>query len=106
MSMIPPTIVGSLAGLPLAQTKGTESDRAIRESADKARETSAVERAESAAGIGATEEESAAGDRDADGRQVLVRQQFEREQSDDDADSPHRPKDPAGHSGTQLDLEV
>jgi hypothetical protein len=105
MSMIP-SLIGSLAGLPLAQTKGAEADRAIRESSDKAREVAADERAESAAGIGATEEESAAGDRDGDGRQVLVRFRKEAEpESDEEAKSPPRAKDPAHQSGTQLDLE-
>jgi hypothetical protein len=105
MSMIPPTLIGSLAGLPLAQTKGTEADRAVRESSDKAREVAADERAESAAGIGTTEEESAAGDRDGDGRQVLVRFQKETEPDPEEAKSPPRAKDPAHQSGTQLDLE-
>ena len=106
MSMIPSTSVGSLAGIPVAQAKGTETDRAIRETANKVREITSEKSAEDAAGIGTTEEESAAGERDGDGRQVLE-QRRARPKSDtvqpDSASS--RAKDPAGQSGTQLDLD-
>src|SRR6476620_8575431 len=106
MSMIPSSGAAGLAGIPIAQAKGTETDRAIRETANKAREVSSDKRAEDASGIGTTEEESAAGERDADGRQIL---ELRRARPKSDATPPDsaasRAKDPAGQSGTQLDLE-
>ena len=65
-------IVGSLAGTALAQ-KSAEVDKTQRDAADAARKTEATSRAESAEGIGQTEEESQAGERDADGRRLWER---------------------------------
>ena len=106
MVMIPSTLAGSLAGVPLAQTKGPETDRAARESSNRLREINADQQAEDAAGIGATEEESATDERDADGRQVLEIRR--RKQAEDEAarNRPPAGKDPSGFAGTQLDLEV
>lgn len=106
MSMIPSAGLGGLAGIPVAQAKGAEADRAIRETTNKAREVSSEKRAEDASGIGTTEEESAAGDRDADGRQILEQRRGPRKTDAGEPDpSDSRAKDPAGQSGTQLDLE-
>jgi hypothetical protein len=103
--MIPSNVVGSFAGIPIALAKGAESDRAVRESADKAREAAAEKRAADAAGIGVTEEESAAGERDADGRQVLEIRRLRREGEQEDEAATRPAKDPTGQSGTQLDLD-
>jgi len=65
-------IVGSLAGTALTQ-KAAEVDKTHRDAADAARQTDAAQRAESAEGIGQTEEESQAGERDADGRRMWER---------------------------------
>jgi hypothetical protein len=60
-------IVSSLAATPLAQ-KGPQADQVQRQAVDHARQAESQSRAEVAAGIGQTEEESEASERDADGR--------------------------------------
>jgi hypothetical protein len=59
--------VGSLAGTPLAK-KGPDADKVQRDTIDRSRHIESETRAEIAAGIGQTEEESEASERDADGR--------------------------------------
>ena len=99
-------IVGSLAGTALTQ-KAAEVDKIQRDAADVARQTDAAARAESAQGIGETEEESEASDRDADGRRLWERQQkkkpAEEEQTASTPPETHA-KDPEGISGGILDL--
>lgn len=100
-------IVGSLAGAALVQ-KAAEVDKTQRDTADAARQTEAEARAESAAGIGQTEEESQAGDRDADGRRLWERppkKNAEEEQASTLSPQPTAPaKDPSGLSGGTLDI--
>jgi len=62
-------IVGSAAGAPLSQTKGSETDSSTQASAAK-RQVDAAEKAEAASGIGTTEEDQQAGDRDANGQRM------------------------------------
>jgi hypothetical protein len=98
-------IVGSLAGTPLTQ-KAAEVDKTQRDAADAARQTDAAARAESAQGIGQTEEESEASERDADGRRLWERQQkkpAEQEAAASTSAETHA-KDPEGISGGILDL--
>ena len=102
-------IVGGLAGTPLTQ-RAAEVERAERESADQARETKADQRAEQSAGIGQTEEDSQAGERDADGRRPWEHPATKQPaNADAAADSvgeaaPYRAKDPTGERGSELDL--
>ena len=102
-------IVGSLAGTALSQ-KAAEVDKTQRDASDAARQTDAAARAESAEGIGQTEEESQAGERDADGRRMWERQvkkspEAEAEVASTDAIAPAaQAKDPEGISGGVLDL--
>jgi hypothetical protein len=108
MSMIPTTgIIGSLAATPLAQSKGADIDRAQHDTANQKRETTAAEKADMAAGIGRTEEDSQADDRDADGRrpwELPAKYADESSAADDAAASSHRGKDPTGERGQQLDI--
>ena len=60
-------IIGGLAGTPLPQ-RAAETEKTQRDNADQSRVSQAAERAEQAAGIGQTEEDSQANERDADGR--------------------------------------
>ena len=62
-------LVGSLAATPMPQ-KAADIDKAAGAAADQAREAEASRQAEAAAGIGETEEDSQAADRDADGRRL------------------------------------
>lgn len=98
-------IVGSLAGTALTQ-KAAEVDKTQRDAADAARQTDAAARAESAQGIGETEEESEASDRDADGRRLWERQQKRPPEEEQTASTPPEThaKDPEGISGGILDL--
>lgn len=100
-------IVGSLAGAPLAQ-KSAEVDKTQRDVADAARQADAAAKAESAAGIGETEEESQASERDADGRRLWERQAKKVNPKDEEISAstpePILAKDPTGFSGSTLDL--
>jgi hypothetical protein len=101
-------IVGGLAGAPLSQ-RTAEVDRADRESAATAHETKADSRAEQAAGIGQTAEDSEATERDADGRRPWEHPLGKKPAADPGetpsiAETPARPKDPSGERGSALDL--
>ena len=98
-------IVGSLAGTALTQ-KAAEVDKIQRDAADAARQTDAAARAESAQGIGQTEEESEASERDADGRRLWERQQKKQTEEEQTASTPPEilAKDPEGISGGVVDL--
>lgn len=100
-------IVGSLAGTALTQ-KAAEVDKTQRDAADAARQTDASARAESAQGIGQTEEESEASERDADGRRLWERQQQKKKPIEEvqAASTPAEihAKDPEGLSGGIVDL--
>lgn len=106
MSMSPMGPLGSVAGSQMAQSKGTEADRVSQESSRQTNAERAEKRAENAAGLGAAEEEQAAGDRDADGRRILEIQ--EEQKSDDQAaaeDAEQRQsRDATGQRGKNLDL--
>ncbi len=69
MSIGPMGSPESVAGSPAAQVHGADVERAHAAGAAQTRQTEARQRAEQAAGIGQTQEEHEAGDRDADGRQ-------------------------------------
>lgn len=101
-------IVGSLAGTALVQ-QSADVDKTQRDAADAARQTEATARAESAEGIGQTEEESQAGERDADGRRLWERKGKTPVVDEDAEIAASTPaevlaKDPAGISGGTLDL--
>lgn len=106
MSMGPLSLIGSLAGTPLAQSKGAEIDRAKSDTAQQQRKTDATERADAAAGIGRTHEDAETGDRDADGRRVWELSATHQRQPSDEAESAPPPlsKDPTGQAGNVLDL--
>ena len=109
MSIGPMGTIGSIAGTPLSQTKGSDVEKAAEDTEHQSRASQAQQRAENAAGIGQTEEDSEANDRDADGRRIWeAGQQPPQEDADAAADSPAndppRGKDPTGMSGTTLDL--
>jgi hypothetical protein len=102
-------IVGGLAGSPLSQ-RASEIERAEREAADRAGESKANERAEQAAGIGQTAEDSEAQERDADGRRpwehpAAKKPAVATSTQPTAADPPPTlAKDPTGQCGGELDL--
>jgi len=101
-------IVGSAAGAPLSQTTGTEAEKTQKESSAGQRLTDSQEKSESAAGIGTTEQDQEASDRDADGRRLWEAPPKENPQEPPDSpeEEPNAPrsKDPSGEAGNRLDL--
>ena len=109
MNIGPMGTIGSVAGTPLSQTKGSDVEKVAADTEAQSRLSQAQQRAENAAGIGQTEEDSEANDRDADGRRIWETRQQAPEDGPDMADDtpasdPPRSKDPSGMSGTTLDL--
>jgi len=100
------SIVGSVAGTSLAQTRGSEIDRAQQDNTASELHALSEEKAELAAGVGQTDGDNhQTAERDADGRRLW---EFSRRKAEPDAsdDEPHRQRsqDPTGESGSMLDL--
>ncbi len=108
MSVGPLPPAGNFAGSPLAQGAGSES-ASRKEGSDQTRGNQLDARAAEAAGIGKTEEDSEAEDRDADGRLAWERRRESgqgEEQSSDDETPEVRSADPEGVRGNRLDLSI
>ncbi|MBM4092069.1 MAG: hypothetical protein FJ276_21965 [Planctomycetes bacterium] len=108
MSVGPMGSIGGAAGSPLAQSQGTDVQRAQQETADQTRQAQLNAKAEQAAGIGQTEEDAEASDRDADGRRPWETASStgsggEAEETADGTPAA-RSKDPTGQKGNRLDL--
>jgi len=105
-------IASSAAGSPLAQTKGSDVERAEHDAANSTRRAQADQKAEHAAGIGEADgEDHETAERDADGRRLW--EAPPEAQADDNpdqadeaqpADLPARSKDVSGQCGNLLDL--
>jgi hypothetical protein len=100
---IGPSLPAGAAGSPLAQTSGTELDRAQKEVGARRRRVYHEQQAESAAGVGETDGEGLeTHQRDADGR----RNWEEQPGPEPDSEPPvgRQSKDPTRQSGNLLDL--
>ena len=100
------SIAGSVAGSSLAQTRGSELDRAQQESTARELLARSEEKAELAAGVGQTDGENhQTAERDADGRRLweFTRRQGEHDAGQEESRDP-RVQDPTGQSGSMLDL--
>ena len=99
-------IVGGAAGSSLSQRAGSDVERTKQDAASKDRQVQGAKKAEDAAGIGKTEQDEGASERDADGRRIWENppQGKEADSQDDAEQASHRPKDPTGQSGGKLDL--
>lgn len=108
MSMLPlGGLVGSLAGSPLAQTRGGAVEQQQAADVAQQRLQEAAQKADAAAGIGTTQEDAQTSERDADGRRLWEAETKKRTAASDDTarpQSPPRAKDPTGQSGGKLDL--
>ena len=100
-------LAGSAAGSPLAQTKGSDVERAEQDVAAQQRRVQSDQKADSAAGIGEADgEDHETADRDADGRRLWEETPTANADksggsgSDDGTPS----KDVSGQSGNLLDL--
>ena len=63
-------ILGSAAGAPMAQKGGAEAERASQDAGSQQRKVATDKKAQDAAGVGKTDGDHEAGDRDADGRRL------------------------------------
>ena len=105
-------IASSAAGSPLAQTKGSDVERAEQDAGSQARRVQTDQKAENAAGIGETDgEDHETAERDADGRRLWEEppegQPAEEAGEPDQAPAAHDPrrsKDSSGQRGNLLDL--
>lgn len=105
-------ILGSAAGAPLAQTKGSDNEKSIQEAAAQNRRAASAKKATDAAGVGQTEEDQGTSERDADGRRLWEKSpggSGEQAASDEPSGEPkppgeHPAKDTHGQAGNQLDL--
>lgn len=101
-------LIGSAAGAPLAQARGGDVDRAAHEAANQQRQVAGDAHAESAAGIGETNEDQAAAERDADGRRLWEGRRAKPHAPTAESTAPTVDaapvKDPTGESGSVLDL--
>lgn len=107
MSVGPLTgLISSVAGSPLAQTKGAEIERSHQDASSQTRRVESAQRSESAAGIGETDgQEHETAERDADGRRLWEKTDRKAAEGDDSPPGkPRQSKDTTGQSGTQLDL--
>ena len=99
-------IIGSAAGAPLAQTKGNETTRASQQSSSQQTQLQNEKAAAETAGIGATQEDQGASERDADGRRIweLPPEEERSDAKPDEAATERHVADPKGQAGKQIDL--
>jgi len=100
------SVAASLAGSSLAQSRGTDVERAEQDAVQLERRVAGEQQAEQAAGIGATDQEHEASERDADGRRLW--EGDAQRKAAKHADAPpieeRKARDATGQCGTQLDL--
>lgn len=93
------------AGTPLAQTKGSEADRAEHETGNQQRKVRNEVRAENASGIGQADgEDHETAERDADGRRLWEENPGGQKPKGPSGEDSPKSKDASGTSGTLLDL--
>jgi hypothetical protein len=95
----------SAAGVPLAQTKGSDVDRASQDVGAQHRNTVFEKKAEAAAGIGEADGQNhETNERDADGRRPWEFHAKQQRPGDDPSQLPPQSRDTSGESGNLLDL--
>jgi hypothetical protein len=101
-------MLGGAAGSPLSQSQGSDVNKTQQDTTDQSRRTASEGKAEQASGVGQTEHDEQASDRDADGRRPweLGGQRSPETEPDEpkEDESPHPSKDPSGTRGGQLDI--
>ncbi len=98
-------VASSAAGAPLSQSSGSETERSQKDASARQRQVDSDQKGEKAAGIGQTEEDQGASDRDADGRSFWkTAEEKKQELEASQAKEPRQAKDPTGNSGNALDL--
>ena len=102
-----PMGLGGAAGSPLSQSQGTDVNKTQQDTTDQARRTASEGKAEQASGVGETEHDEQASDRDADGRRLWeagaqANEASEEETAEKKETQPS--KDPSGTRGGHLDI--
>ena len=98
-------IFAGAAGAPLAQTAGSETERTQRDGVIRERRIATAQSAEMAEGIGTTDEDQEASERDADGRMFWQQHDPQNElPNNDEHQVTRQAKDTTGASGNSLDL--
>jgi hypothetical protein len=98
-------LAASIAATPLAQSKGSDVERAQHDVSNRERQIASETLAESAAGIGETNGENhATAERDADGRRLWEQQSPPAEKADSETSDAAQSKDASGESGRLIDL--
>ena len=105
MSFIPTSgIVSSAAGVPLSQTKGSETEKSQKDASASERRVESEKKATDSAGIGQTEEDQGTSERDADGRRFWEQVDRQKKEAEQESQAARQAKDPKGQSGNSLDL--
>jgi hypothetical protein len=108
MNVGPMGMLGGAAGSPLSQSQGTDVNKAQQDTTDQSRKATSENKAEQASGVGQTEHDEEASDRDADGRRPWEIGGRSPEDTGDDqaneSETPQQSKDPSGTRGGQLDV--
>jgi hypothetical protein len=104
MSIGPLGLSANVSGTPLAQTKGSEVDRARQQTDQQSREIDLENKAEAAAGVGEPDcEDHETAERDADGNRPWEEDLSESEENPAKGKTP-KSKDPTRERGNLLDL--
>lgn len=100
------SIPASMAGTPLAQSRGSDVERTHHDSVQVERQVAGEQKAELAAGIGETDQEHETSERDADGRRLWEASAHQKPDTAPDitVSNERKSKDATGECGTQLDL--
>jgi hypothetical protein len=104
---IPQLAIAGSAVTTFTQSRASEVDRVSQDASAAQREQDSVDVAEAAEGVGVTNEEQGASDRDADGRRPWEMPHRATKASTEDTDRSEAvagAKDPTGNAGSQLDL--
>ena len=107
MSVGPMGMLGGAAGSPLSQSQGNDVNKTQQETTDQSRKASSEDKAEQASGVGQTEHDEQASDRDADGRRPweIGGPPGEEEPAEGaPEDEKRQSKDPSHTRGGQLDV--
>jgi hypothetical protein len=98
-------VIASAAGVPLAQSKGSDVERVSQEVGAQHRSITNERKAEAAAGIGEADGENhQTGERDADGRRPWEFPAAKQNPAEDASKNPPLSRDPSGDSGNAIDL--
>ena len=115
MSVGPMGMAGSVAGS-VPQIRSAAAEKTQQQATDQTRKANSDDKAEQASGVGETEQDEQASDRDADGRKLWEgtpeSEQSESEQSESEQSDSETPtggdvqqsRDPSGERGSNLDL--